>query len=344
MQARWHLSGGGLALLNILLTAGTVLAQGPPTNVAAVAQAATTVNITWTGATGPVGYHVQRGPTATGAWTRITATRLSATATSHTDAAAPAGTNVCYRVQAIYNSGNQNSSGICVTTPAATTGGGGAQTIAVFRPGVIAQRAGISVRNTALLTVAPEIIKTEVVNNFVGTAAVGSCLNVEWQAVPNATAYRLQRTPPQMGSFSITPAGFQGTSFRDCSVPGNLDVTYAVFATVAGSADEIGSSPHTVKTPNTLGIIMGIAVKYAEGALTATWVRNPGASSYEIRSPAFATQETAGTPVPNDTLRLTHVFRPTLPKGWTNVYLIPIFDLGSGRLPGQTYTLSVWVP
>ncbi|MFN2383990.1 MAG: hypothetical protein ABR559_06965 [Gemmatimonadota bacterium] len=35
MQARWHLSGGGLALLNILLTAGTVLAQGPPTIVAA---------------------------------------------------------------------------------------------------------------------------------------------------------------------------------------------------------------------------------------------------------------------------------------------------------------------
>lgn len=342
MQALRHLTGGGLALLTVLIAAGTALAQSPPTNVQAVAQAATTVNITWTGAAGAIGYHVQRGPTAAGGWTKITATRLPATATSHVDAAATAGATRCYRVQAVYSSTTKNSPGVCVTTPA--SGGGGPTTTAtLLNARVLPERVALSARSTLLLTATPEITKTEVVNNMQGQVAVGSCLNVEWQAVPNATGYRLQRSVPQMAPFTITPTGLQGTSWRDCSVPGNLDVSYAVFAQVPGNPVEIESAPHTLKTPSTLGIIMSIAGKFADGALTYTWTKNPGAVAYEIRSPAFLTQETAGIPLP-DGLNLTHVFRPNLPQGWTTVYVTAIFDLGSGRLPGQTYTLSVWVP
>jgi hypothetical protein len=89
--------------------------QAAPTNLQASASGPTAVSLTWSGAAGANGYVVQRSIGST-AFDRLTPTKI--TATNYTDAAAPAGSALRYRIRAVFANGQSSLSAIAsVTTP-----------------------------------------------------------------------------------------------------------------------------------------------------------------------------------------------------------------------------------
>lgn len=103
----------GAGLLNV--AAG----QSAPTNVRGVVNGPTSVSLSWTAGNGAVGYVVQRA-IGVAAFDRLTPDRIAATA--YTDAAAPAGTSLRYRIRSILGDGRSALSDIVhVTTPGASS-------------------------------------------------------------------------------------------------------------------------------------------------------------------------------------------------------------------------------
>ena len=102
----------------VALLTGSAAAQQPtPGNVQATASAPTTVTLTWTAPAAANGYVVQRG-IGQDPLTRLTPDKI--TATTYTDAAAPAATALRYRVKAFFPGGATSLSAIVsVTTPSA---------------------------------------------------------------------------------------------------------------------------------------------------------------------------------------------------------------------------------
>ena len=104
-----------IGLLGLVLTTGAPLAA--QTNLKATATAPTTVALTWTAGTNATGYWVQRA-VGTGQFANITPAKLPGTA--YTDAAAPAGSALRYRIRGTYTSGPASySNKVSVSTPAA---------------------------------------------------------------------------------------------------------------------------------------------------------------------------------------------------------------------------------
>jgi hypothetical protein len=105
------------------LTIGVMLgipaaAQSAPTNVQATANGPTNVSLTWVAGNGAVGYVVQRAVGGT-PFARLSDRFF---ATSYTDATAPAGTAIHYRIRAIFANGRDAFSAVAsVTTPSATS-------------------------------------------------------------------------------------------------------------------------------------------------------------------------------------------------------------------------------
>jgi hypothetical protein len=109
----------GLSVIVFLVGAMPLFGQAAPSNLKAVASSPTTVELTWVAAAGANGYVVQRG-VATNPLERLTPTKL--TETRYTDAAAPAGSALRYRVRATFGNGQSSLSPIVgVTTPAASS-------------------------------------------------------------------------------------------------------------------------------------------------------------------------------------------------------------------------------
>ncbi len=108
-------AGGGSADSNVLT--GTTL-PATPTNLAATANSATSVGLTWTdNSAGESAYEVQRS--TGGAWTTLT-TSLAPNTTTYTDTTAVEGTGYQYRVRANRNGAESAySTSFSITTPPA---------------------------------------------------------------------------------------------------------------------------------------------------------------------------------------------------------------------------------
>ena len=105
-----------IGLLGLVLTPRVPLAA--QTNLTATATAPTTVALTWTAGANATGYWVQRA-VGTGQFVSITPAKLSGT--TYTDAAAPAGSALRYRIRGTYSgSAATYSNKVSVTTPAAS--------------------------------------------------------------------------------------------------------------------------------------------------------------------------------------------------------------------------------
>ena len=110
---------GILGVFGILALNGAPLAA-QAVNLQATATGPTTVELSWNQVATATGYIVQRGLGAA-ALQRLTPTKLSDT--KYTDAAAPAGTALRYRIRAVLPSGQSAMSGIVsVTTPSVPAG------------------------------------------------------------------------------------------------------------------------------------------------------------------------------------------------------------------------------
>jgi hypothetical protein len=115
-----HIDVRTVAVCALLALSGSSLeAQQPAvTNFQAKATGPTSVDLSWTGAAGANGYVVQRA-LGTGPLERLTPNKLSDT--RYTDAAAPAGSALRYRIRATFGNGQSSLSPIvAVTTPAAS--------------------------------------------------------------------------------------------------------------------------------------------------------------------------------------------------------------------------------
>ena len=110
---RMTMAGG----LSAMLLVGRLAAQQAPGNVQAIANGPTSVKLTWTAPAGANGYVVQRA-IGSSSLSRLTPDKI--TTTGYTDAAAPAGTALRYRVKAFFSGGATSLSAIVsVTTPSA---------------------------------------------------------------------------------------------------------------------------------------------------------------------------------------------------------------------------------
>ena len=106
-----------LGLLGLVLTTRVPLAA--QTKLTATATGSTTVALTWTAGSNSTGYWVQRA-LGTGPFANITPSKLPGT--TYTDAAAPAGSALKYRIRGTYSGGPAvYSNKVSVTTPAATS-------------------------------------------------------------------------------------------------------------------------------------------------------------------------------------------------------------------------------
>jgi hypothetical protein len=240
-------------LMGATLTAPAGAQQPVPGNVRATAISPTSVSLSWTTAATANGYVVQRAIGST-AFDRLTPTKI--TATSYTDAAAPAGTALRYRIRAVFGNGQSSLSAIAsVTTPSpANTASGnqpsgpppgqpttepaftGPATQATVRAGPTplrvhtpaAPRTGVTLRAVepaAGSAPPPATPAAPDPSGFTATAQ-GNKVTLNWQAVPGVAWYLLGG--PGMGLYGQQ---VQGTSYTfDSPGPGQHEWTVASLA------------------------------------------------------------------------------------------------------------------
>jgi hypothetical protein len=234
-----------LALLAIWIS--PLSGQAVPGNLKATASGPTTVGLTWTAAPNANGYVVQRA-LGSASLTRLTPDKIQGT--SYSDATAPAGSTLRYRVKAAYPGGQPTFSDIVsVTTPTApaNTASGGDPTpppgqptattttvVSAVAPLKVYQPSGLTPRtltpiavdpaaNTAPATLAPPPVADP--TGF--TAALqGNKVVLTWQAVSGVSWYLLGG--PGMGQYGQQ---VQGTSYSfDSPGPGQHQWTVASLA------------------------------------------------------------------------------------------------------------------
>jgi hypothetical protein len=245
-----------LSFIAPALLIGQAAAQQPvPGNVQANATSPTNVNLTWTAPAGANGYVVQRA-IGSNSLTRLTPDKI--TAIAYTDAAAPAGSALRYRVKALFPSGATSLSTIVsVTTPGApsNTASGTGQTgpppgqptsdpVVTTSPGAQATVAAGATRErtyTGLVPKSPGTL-TAVAPAAASSPALatptaadpsgftanlqGSKVTLSWQAVPGINWYLL-------GGPGMAPNGqqVQGASYTfDSPGPGQHEWTVASLA------------------------------------------------------------------------------------------------------------------
>jgi Membrane dipeptidase (Peptidase family M19) len=254
---------GKIGLLAIL--GGTPLAaqQGPPTGLVANVTAATTVALTWTPPTNAVRYWVQR---AIGSASFANLASPKITAPSYTDANAPAGTAIRYRVIAGFAGGPHTySADVSVTTPAA--GGAVASAPAATAPVATATVVAAPVATASLATPPPAGVVTKTSPTLSSSSppaeapsSPGTVPSSPVVSAPVATATELPLQPVQMAPVPTT---------RQLRTP--IATTPAV-------------APANVTAVNPSGFI---AKQIGDGQVQLSWLPIDGVSYYVLLGPGI---------------------------------------------------------
>lgn len=314
-----------ISLLGFMVAKVPLAAQ---TNLTATATAPTSVALTWTAAANATGYRVLRG---LGTANLVTISSGKVTATTYTDASAPAASALRYRIVALYQTGpNTSSAKVSVTTPAAVAT---AVPVAVALVPVALEPVSLSPASAppGMPTVAPVVTKAAAAGELqplrqplparlsplAATAGPAPqnlrvqsqgplAHTVVWDPLPGVSGYLIAFSGKIGGEFqTVTPQPIAAQSYQHAAflTPGG---TYRVTALYPdgrqGSTDFIYPNPPVAVAPT------GFTVQRTGLAqVRLTWKPVPYAKTYRI----FGT----GRPQDGGEITTTETTFSNLPEG-----------------------------